>query len=307
MATQPLSVSCRERFRPGLRQHPLKGAWAQLLPEKRRLRYRVRRREGACKAIAALAALASLIGPSVRDAEATSLWNAMDEGAATTAGGRTSTPSPHVLIYAEDGPCAETPRAATPDQKVAGGRPGVRRTRSFRKSHVYKAAVVAPRPMAVVHPPASHKAIHRHQDLRRHAYRRPGLARVAAISAPTRCVVLRSAILDSADLAFAGASDLPVPPAIPDTTPDFGIGGGLSGDGGFACGCGGGYEGGGEAFPNPVSGGGGGSGGSRPPVKPPRGPISAAPEPRTWMLTLLGVGLCGAALGRSRRRARAAV
>jgi hypothetical protein len=35
-------------------------------------------------------------------------------------------------------------------------------------------------------------------------------------------------------------------------------------------------------------------------------PVQAVPEPQTWLLMILGVGLCGAALRRTRRAAVAA-
>jgi hypothetical protein len=130
-------------------------------------------------------------------------------------------------------------------------------------------------------------------------HRRLRPVRVAAVVAPKRCVTLHSERLNSADIAYGGApvAALDAPAAIsgPDATPDFGLGGGDSGFGG-------GGGGGGGAFPNPGGGGvGGGSvttgSGNGP------GPVSAAPEPQTWMLMILGVGLCGAALRRARRTA----
>jgi hypothetical protein len=113
---------------------------------------------------------------------------------------------------------------------------------------------------------------------------------------------LHSERLNSADLVYGyggavAAVDAPPAVAPPDATPDFGLGGGDSGDSGYGGGGFGGGGGGGAAFPNPVMGGGGGGG---------AGPVSAAPEPQTWMLMILGVGLCGAALRRNRRTAAAA-
>jgi hypothetical protein len=132
-----------------------------------------------------------------------------------------------------------------------------------------------------------------------------GLARVAAVVAPKRCVTLHSERLNSVDIAYGGAAvaALDPPAAIvgPDATPDFGLGGGDSGIGGFG---GGGGGGGGAAFPNTGGGGvGGGSVTTDPGKSSGSGPVSAAPEPQTWMLMILGVGLCGAALRRARRTA----
>jgi hypothetical protein len=86
----------------------------------------------------------------------------------------------------------------------------------------------------------------------------------------------------------------------PDATPDFGLAGGSSGFSGGGFGGGGG----GAAFPNPGSGGGGGASVTTDPGHSSgSGPVSAAPEPQTWMLMILGVGLCGGALRRARRTA----
>jgi len=123
------------------------------------------------------------------------------------------------------------------------------------------------------------------------------------VATPKRCVTLHSERLTNAAWIDGGAPgavlDGPTAVASPDTTPDFGLGGGDSGfDGGGGGGSGGG--GGGAAFPNPPTGGVGGGGGA-----PGSGPISSAPEPETWMLMILGVGLCGGALRRARRTAAA--
>jgi hypothetical protein len=241
--------------------------------------------------MAALAALASVIwagviGVGLGGAEAAPLWSLLDPGAATSMGGRSSGRPPDILIYAEDAPCAQPPAAVASAPEVA------RRRHKVRKIDHEKIVTMAPRPMPVV----LHKVVHKSPHRRVHL----------APAAVQRCVVLHTASLTTPELAFAAAPDLPAPIAAPDATPDFGLAGGAPADSGFACGCGGGDEGGGEAFPNPASGGGGPSG-SRPPVKTPPGPISAAPEPRTWILIILGLGLCGAALRRVGRSARAQV
>ena len=69
--------------------------------------------------------------------------------------------------------------------------------------------------------------------------------------------------------------------------------GGGGGGGGDGSGGGGGGSGGG--------GGGGGGGGENPPPPPPPPPVSAVPEPESWLMMILGMGLCGAALRRRRK------
>ena len=54
---------------------------------------------------------------------------------------------------------------------------------------------------------------------------------------------------------------------------------------------------------SPIGGGGiggGGDGGGTPPPPPPPPPVGAVPEPDTWLMMILGMGLCGAALRRRR-------
>jgi len=131
------------------------------------------------------------------------------------------------------------------------------------------------------------------------------VARAAVLTAPKRCVTLHSERLNSGSLVYGGAPMVALngPPAFApvETTPDFGLCGGDIDSGGGGGGWGGG---GGEAFPNPVTGGVGGGGVITGPGTS-SGAVSAAPEPQTWMLMILGVGLCGAALRRNRRTAAA--
>ncbi len=229
-----------------------------------------------CSVMATLAALASVIGPSATAAFAAPLWSLLDPEAAASIGGGAPAHTPNVIVYPEEAPCDPTPVAATAAPKARPRRPLHR---------VHRRPVA---PTAILH-----KAV-----VKPHHRRLRPARRVAA--APKRCVILHSETLNAADLAYADALSTPAIVAPPEATPDFGLSGGGTDVGGFGCGCGGG---GGEAFPNPVSGGGGGA--PAPPVKTPPGPITAAPEPRTWLLMILGVGLCAAALGRA-RRARAA-
>ena len=75
-------------------------------------------------------------------------------------------------------------------------------------------------------------------------------------------------------------------------TPDPFLVGLLTGGGGGGDGSGGGGGGGSGG------GGGGGGGGGNPPPPP---PISAVPEPDSWAMMILGMGLAGAALRRRRK------
>ena len=90
----------------------------------------------------------------------------------------------------------------------------------------------------------------------------------------------------------------------------FGAGGGpvfVGGGGPAFVGSGGGSGGGGAGGPSGGGGGGpvdGGVGGTNPTLSP-TAPVAAVPEPGTWALMLLGMGLCGAALRRRRRDAKA--
>jgi hypothetical protein len=133
---------------------------------------------------------------------------------------------------------------------------------------------------------------------------RPRLHRASlpVVAAPQRCVVLHSERLNSPNLALniAPTPDIPAALAQPGPTPDFGL---VSGGGDCFC-CGGGGGGGGGAFPNPGGGGGGGGGGTSGPGNS-TGPPST-PEPQTWMLMILGVGICGAALRQARRNSYSA-
>jgi hypothetical protein len=263
--------------------------------------------------LAALAAgmVASGVGPSLTDAYGAPLWSQLEASAPSA--GSSSGGSSMVVTYAEDVPCDPTPVAATGEPKTARARPPhkVRRRRIIHRVVVHRSAPVAPKPfppkpMPIVHRPVVHRAL-LHRVVARTHRRRPHLARVAALAAPKRCVTLHSERLDGVGLL---ADSGPAAFAPPDATPDFGLGGGDSGgDSGFGgFGGFGGGGGGGGAFPNPVMGGGGGGGVTTGPGASGAGsgPISAAPEPQTWMLLILGVGLCGAALRRNRRTAAAA-
>jgi hypothetical protein len=156
--------------------------------------------------------------------------------------------------------------------------------------------------MPIVHRPVVHRAV-LHKVVARAHHRRLHLVHAAVIAAPKRCVTLHSERLSSGDLVYddapVAALDVPAGFVPPDTTPDFGLGGGDSGfDGGFGGGGGGGGGG---------SGGGGGGGGGSGGAGGGGGSVSAAPEPQTWMLIILGVGLCGAALRRNRRTGAATI
>ncbi len=251
----------------------------------------MRRQTKAYKLISAFAALASLIGLSVVDlgvsvASAAPLSDLFDAGATVGVGGPSSVHPPNLIVYSEEVPCDPTPVAATPARRPPH--------RIRRRPLVHK--VVLPKPAPVLHRPAIHKA----KVVRRSPYRHPRRAHAALVAAPKRCVVLHSESLNAADLA--DALDVPAPIASLDSTPDFGMTGDRGDDSGFVCGCGGGGGGGGDN----ISGGGGGGGGGEPPMKKPPGPITAAPEPQTWILMILGLGLCGVALRRGRRPAPAA-
>jgi len=248
--------------------------------------------------MAALAAQLSLVGAGVSGAYGATLWSQLDPGTTAGTGGSSRANSQNtsnspgfgnsasVVTYAEDVPCE--PAAGPP--RVARRRPlhRVRRRPIVRKTVVRKVAAPIVRPYKVV------ARVHR---------RRPRVAHVALIAAPKRCVILHSERLNRADLAYAvapvgaGALDTPAAYAPP----------GDASQPGFTCGCdqggGGGGGGGGEPFPGPSGGGGGGGGITPVPTKPP--PTSATPEPDTWMLTILAVALCGAALRRARRNAPA--
>jgi len=160
--------------------------------------------------------------------------------------------------------------------------------------------VATPKPSPLVHRLAV-RGPKRHRVVAKAHLRRPRPAHVAAVAAPKRCVVLHSERLSRADLAYGVAplatSALDVPPG---NTPP--VGAPETGAGGAEGGGGEGGEG-GAAFPNPASGGGAGGGPTPIPTKP--RPVSDTPEPQTWMLTILGVGLCGAALRRAHRNAEA--
>jgi len=155
--------------------------------------------------------------------------------------------------------------------------------------------VAAPKPKLAVHQLAVRgRRLHR-IVAKAHHHSRPTLVAVAA--APKRCVVLHSQRLSRANLAYGvappPASALDVPPSdVPQgETPPTGVGGGGDEGGG----------GGGAAFSNPVTGGAAGGGVTVIPTRPP----PATPEPQTWMLTILAIGLCGAALRRARAKADA--
>jgi hypothetical protein len=267
--------------------------------------------------MAALAALAagfgsSGIGPSVTGAYGAPLWNQLAPTAAASAGGQPAVGPSNVITYSEDVPCDPTPGATTADPKVVHRRPlhKVRRRPIAHKTIVHKVvlsspAPVKPKPIPVVHRPAIHKAI-LHKVVAKPHHRRVHTATAAVTAAaPKRCVVLHSERLNTVALGYDGGAALDPPAALmdpaaltdPDATPDFGVGGG-AGSGGFGGGDGGG-GGGGGAFPNIATGGGGG--GVTTGTGASSGSVSAAPEPQTWMLMILGVGLCGAALRRNRR------
>jgi len=274
--------------------------------------------------MAVLAALASVIGPSAPGAYGAALRNQLDPGnpldpAAASVGAPSSGHPSNIITYSEDAPCDPTPVAAKPALKAVR-RPKLHR--AHRRPVVHKAVVhklvphpspVRPKPVAVVHRTAIHKAV-LHKVVAHHPRRRRPAA-ATLVGAPKRCVILHSERLNRADLAYDAAPAAALDPsaalAPPEATPDFGLGGGgatgggFGGEaGGFSGGGGGGGGGGGAAFPNAVYGGvGGGSVATDPGHS--SGPVSAAPEPQTWMLMILGVGLCGCALRRSRRAAAA--
>jgi len=242
--------------------------------------------------MAALAALTSVIGPTVAGAYASPGRNLLDPAASAGVGAPLSAHPPNLIVYSEDVPCDPTPVVAG-RAKIARP-PPLKRIR--RRPHVYKAVLAKPSPVvhrAVVQKPILHKVVRRHLH-------HPRPATMAGVAPSRRCIILHSERLNTSDLAYNGLPETPPALTTPDATPDFGVGGGPD-EGGFACGCGGGGGGGGEAFPNPPSGGGGGSGGTPPVKKKPPGPVSAAPEPEAWILMILGLGLCGAALRRALR------
>jgi hypothetical protein len=254
--------------------------------------------------MAALTALAiglgtSGVGLSVTGAYGAPLWSQLEASASSS--GSSVGSSSTVITYAEEVPCEPTPVAATTAPKVAHIHPRLRR-KIHRRRIPQK---VVPHPV-VIHKPAPvvHKAVRHRVVASAHRHRRR-LARVAPVAAPKRCVALHSERLNGpgllADATPMVALDGPPAFAAVDTAPDFGLCGADIDGGGWGGGGSGG--GGGEAFPNPGMGGGGGGlitgpGGSS-------GSVSAAPEPQTWMLMILGVGLCGAALRRNRRTAAA--
>jgi hypothetical protein len=271
--------------------------------------------------MAVLAALASVIGPSAPGAYGAALWNQLDPGnqldpaAAASGGGPSSGHPSNIITYSEDAPCDPTPVAAKPALKAVH-RPKLHRAHRgpvVHKSVVHKVvphpSPVLPKPVPVIRRPAIHKAVLHKVVAHRPRRRRPAAATVVA--APKRCVTLHSERLNRADLAYDGAPAAALDPsaalAPPEATPDFGLGGGAAG-GGYGGGAGGfgGGGGGGAAFPNSVSGSVGGGGVATDPGHS-SGSVSAAPEPQTWMLMIMGVGLCGAALRRARRKARFAV
>ncbi len=181
------------------------------------------------------------------------------------------------LIYTEDVPCKPTPSAAHP---VA------HRVRLHRVRRPAAPEGVTPIPivnepavqMSLLPPPAA-KPHHHHRAL---AHHRP----TVAAAAPKGCVALRSEPLNSASLTFYGAPapTLDFPAALlAYNLPDLD----LSSRRKFYVA--------GVDFPISDSDEWGGA---------TAGPVRAVPEPQTWMLMILGVGLCGAALRRGRRAVR---
>jgi hypothetical protein len=250
--------------------------------------------------LAALATgvVATGIGGGVNSALAAPLWSQLEPSA--SASGSKPGNATSVITYAEETPCDPTPVVAKGDPTIVHRRPlhKARRHPILHRAVLHASAPVLPKPKPIIHEPAVHRAIP-HTVVARVRRRRLHSASVAMAAAPKRCVTLHSERLNSADLVYDGgpvaALDVPAALVMPDSTPDFGLGGGDSS--GFTGG-GGGGGGGGGAFPNPVTGGVGGGGvitGSG------SGSVSAAPEPQTWMLMILGVGLCGGALRRNRR------
>jgi hypothetical protein len=235
-----------------------------------------------CRAIAAYAAIAAA-SASIAYGAAPSPESGLTPSFGAAAPGNPS----RLLIYTVDVPCAPgvAPIAAPAAAPTAAHRGVPHPLRLHRVRRPAPPAGVTPIPIAL---PRAAQISTLHEPVARPHHRRRTLAhrRPTVAAAPKGCVALRSERLDNADLAFYGppapALDFPVALLSTDLLDlDLSSKRKFYGDGGATL---------------PGSGGGDTWGGTT-------GPVRGVPEPQAWMLMILGVGLCGAALRRDRRRA----